>query len=220
MLEDAIQRGAIAEVEIHWKHGTLNINTALEKCWEWNKSNSIQVAEVLPKCKADPNYKNQYQATPLYFAAINISIGLASILLAADSDVNCADIIGHTPLHYAVRNHPFFNGEDSSREMISFLLNNGSLVNTLTKRDESPLLILLDRRMASFETINPVPALMELILSGADLSRSINVVLDSTRFQLANDRVKESTVECLNLLLIYGAWKMDYGWYETLQRNR
>ncbi|EAX85728.1 ankyrin repeat protein, putative [Trichomonas vaginalis G3] len=80
---------------------------------------------------ADINAKNEYEATPLHWAAIDGSKETAEILISNGADINAKDKYGCTPLHDAAR--------DNSKETAEILISNGADINAKDKYGCTPL---------------------------------------------------------------------------------
>jgi ankyrin repeat protein len=78
-----------------------------------------------------PTRERHYGKTPLHYASQNGDLNVATLLLAAKSDVKLQDAVGFTPLHWAVVTENF--------EMTELLLDNGSDAEIKDNKGASPL---------------------------------------------------------------------------------
>jgi ankyrin repeat protein len=115
------------------------------------------VAHLLA-CGADVNAHTRYGMTPLHFAflglkaaTINAASAVASALLKGGADPKCADDVGETPLHHAVRRcgSLYYKGEVAEtvkkmmEETVKVLVEGGALVGQPDHKGLTPREIAL-----------------------------------------------------------------------------
>ncbi|MEW6040593.1 MAG: ankyrin repeat domain-containing protein, partial [Elusimicrobiota bacterium] len=116
------------------KKGT-NQETLMRAVWE----NSVETAKSLINKSVDVNIKGKYDLTPLMWAAISNSSGVAKVLIENGADINtsrCAINNGETALFFAI--------EYNSTETIKILLKMGADINITDKDGMTPLMYAIN----------------------------------------------------------------------------
>jgi len=95
-----------------------------------NAANRITVAALL-KSGADVNAKDQFNETPLIYAAQGVSLEIVKLLVNDGAKIDFRGEKGWTPLRYAV--------VKGRSEIARFLVENGAKVNSVDTLGETPL---------------------------------------------------------------------------------
>ncbi|XP_065198713.1 putative ankyrin repeat protein RBE_0997, partial [Sycon ciliatum] len=111
---------------------------------------------------ADPNARDEYQKTPLHYAARSGEAGRVELLLSSSAEPNARDECRKTPLHYAAES-------DELGRSVELLLSRGGDPNARDKNGEKPL-------QAAAKSGNLKNCII-LVRLGADVDASISQYL-------------------------------------------
>ena len=150
---------------------------------------SLEAVKVSTEEGADVNFVDAlYNSSPLHYAVQRDCYDICEFLIAHGADVNAADILGSTPLHFSLQLQ-FDNEGDFS--ICKLLLENGADPNCSDEEGYLPLMQAV--RIYQFCEGDPITMLLE---QGAD----INKVLPDGTSSLHFAAHEVTGVECLKLL--------------------
>ncbi len=105
------------------------------------QANCLEIAKILLKHGANPNFQNNLGQGPLHLAVFLGRMPYIQLLLKNGAKVNLKTKIEHfTPLHYAVRTR-----RHSSARILLYLLKHGADPNSQTKTGKTPLHIAMEK---------------------------------------------------------------------------
>jgi hypothetical protein len=94
------------------------------------KSRDIKKVKELLEKGANPNAKDNYESTPLHYAAQVGSSDIAMLLINKGANVNAKSCTGHTPLHVAAIS--------GNVPVVELLLESGADPNAIDRRGKTP----------------------------------------------------------------------------------
>jgi len=108
----------------------------------------LSVVEYLVNQKVDINAKDNYDNTPLHFAAQGIceyyhggSLSVVEFLVNRKADINAKNRDGWTPLHWAA--------ENDHLSVVKYLVNKNAEINANTNDYDTPLDLAIDKHYHS-----------------------------------------------------------------------
>lgn len=157
-------------------------NTTLHHaCWN-NQAEVVRI--LLEKDRDGVNQVNDEGESPLMLAVRRSNLVIAEMLLAADAEVDCANINGTMPLHIAADGGDFFMGKA--------LLAAGASVNGKTADGQTPLILAARSGKNDFTAM--------LIEAGADVN-----AVDNGQHSALYYASEAGLTEIVEQLLIAGA---------------
>jgi ankyrin repeat protein len=121
--------------------------------------NLDQLKQILQRDPASVNERDQYDRTPLHYAAIEGHIEIAEFLLSRQAEINAQDLWGKTPLFVGIVEEPLILDH---APIVQFLVGKGADVNLADAVGDTPL------HMAA--TFGETESVEPLLRGGADVN--------------------------------------------------
>lgn len=89
------------------KSAEINVADVEQKCSPLIsaiKNNHFETSEILIRAGADVNAKDIYDRTAIHYAAMSGLVTIVDMLIYYDADIDAVDVLGYSPLCYAVEN--------------------------------------------------------------------------------------------------------------------